>query len=113
MVCNEGENKQQEMTRTSGCDAVLFKPLDKNRFLEIGRSFLAGFRENRRPYLMTVRLRNGKDIFAAKTLDISDGGIFLKHAGLLPVGTLLDLDMNLICHNEIGPRMTCSGQDAW
>jgi len=113
MICNEGEIEQQEMTSKSGCDAVLFKPLDKNRFLEIGRSFLAGFREKRRPCLMTVRLRNGEDIFAAKALDISSGGIFLKHADLLPVGTMLDLDMNLICHNEIGPRMTCTGRVAW
>lgn len=62
---------------------------------------------------MLARLRIEGDIIAAKAIDISSGGIFLKHADLLPVGTLLDLDMNLARPSAVGPRMTCSVQIVW
>ncbi len=39
MICEPGEEKDCLL---AGCDAVLLKPLDRHRFLEIGRSFLAG-----------------------------------------------------------------------
>jgi CheY-like chemotaxis protein len=113
IICNEKETTHSEIIRNSGCDAVLQKPLDKNRFLEIGRSFLAGFRENRRPCLITVRIRQGESIFAAKALDISSGGLFLKSSEAHPVGTLFELDMNLARPGEVGPRITCTGRLSW
>jgi CheY-like chemotaxis protein len=113
MICNEGEADPADLIRHSGCDAVLSKPLDKMRFLEIGRSFLAGFREFRRPCLITVRIHNSTLLLAAKAIDISSGGLFLKTPELLPVGTHLDLEINLSRSGEVGPMLKCTGRVAW
>ena len=64
----------------AGCEGVLSKPLDRRRFLELGRSFLAGIRENRRLCLFRVRYRVGEKLFIGKGLDISGGGLFLESA---------------------------------
>jgi CheY-like chemotaxis protein len=113
MICTDDESDSSSLIRRSSCDAVLCKPLDKIRFIEIGRSFLAGFREHRRPCLITVHIRNNISLVAAKALDISSGGLFLKSPEKLPVGTLLSLEMNLARPGEVGPLITCTGRVSW
>jgi len=113
LVCNEQNLDHQEQGRSAGCDAVLTKPLDRHRFLEIGRSFLSGIREQRRSCLIRVRARTAEQLFIAKGLDISRGGIFLDCAEQLKPGTLLQLEMQLSRPTEQGPWITVTGIVAW
>jgi len=113
LVCNEQRAEDQERCREAGCDAVLTKPLDRHRFLEIGRSFLSGIREQRRSCLIRVRARHGEQLFSAKGLDVSRGGIFLESAEIIKPGTLLQLDLQLSRPTEQGPWITLPGVVAW
>ena len=112
-VCNEQRLEQHERSRQAGCDAVLTKPLDRHHFLEIGRSFLAGIREQRRTCLLRVRARAGDRLLTAKGLDISSGGLFLECGDDLPPGTLLELELQTTRADVGGPWLRLSGIIAW
>jgi len=113
LICEENRPEQFEACRHAGCEGVLSKPLDRRRFLELGRSFLSGIRENRRLCLFRVRYRIGDQLFSAKGLDISGGGLFLESAEPLAAGTLLQLEIQLSRPDQAGPWISCSGLVAW
>lgn len=110
MICEPGEENDCHL---AGCDAVLLKPLDRHRFLEVGRSFLAGIRERRRSCLISATVQNESMKFAARGLDLSSGGIFLDTAAKLPLGTAVQLDLHLARPHETGPHIDCQGVVAW
>jgi len=113
LVCPEQTADTDDITRRSGCDAVLVKPLERRRFLEIGRSFLAGFREARRTCLLPVQMRNNSEKVFARGLDISSGGVFLKSDAQFPIGSILDLEIQLSRDGEPGPKINCQGRIPW
>jgi uncharacterized protein (TIGR02266 family) len=110
MICEPGEENDCHL---AGCDAVLLKPLDRHRFLEVGRSFLAGIRERRRSCLISAIVQNESMKFAARGLDLSSGGVFLDTAAKLPLGTAVQLDLHLARPHETGPHIDCQGVVAW
>lgn len=110
MVCEPGEEKDCLL---AGCDGVLHKPIDRHRFLEIGRSFLAGIRERRRSCLISAKVESESASFNAYGLDISSGGIFLDTLTKLPIGTAVRLDIHLARPHETGPHIDCQGVVAW
>lgn len=110
MICEPGE---ENACHLAGCNAVLLKPLDRHRFLEVGRSFLAGIRERRRSCIVSATVKSEIISFAARGLDISSGGIFLDTSAKPPVGTIVHLDIHLARPHETGPHIICSGMVAW
>jgi hypothetical protein len=63
----------------AGCDAVLYKPLDRKAFLEMGRAFL-GRIERREPRILcraTIACRFGQETFFGTIEDISPHGMFV------------------------------------
>jgi len=113
LICEEDRPEQFEACRQAGCEGVLSKPLDRRRFLELGRSFLAGIRESRRLCLFRVRYRIGEQRFTGKGLDISSGGLFLESPDPLAAGTPLQLEIQLSRPEQAGPWITCGGLVAW
>ncbi len=113
LICDEKRPEQIESSRRAGCDAVLTKPLDRQRFLEIGRSFLAGIRESRRPCLIRLHYRLQDRLVTARGLDISRGGLFIESDELPAVGATLQLEMQLSLQGEQGPRIGGAGVVAW
>ncbi|MDZ4185925.1 MAG: PilZ domain-containing protein [Desulfuromonadales bacterium] len=110
MICEPGE---ENLCHLAGCNAVLLKPLDRHRFLEVGRSFLAGIRERRRSCIVSTTVKSEIINFAARGLDISGGGIFLDTTANPPIGTAVQLDIHLARPHETGPHIHCSGVVAW
>lgn len=110
MICEPGEEHDCLL---AGADAVLLKPLDRHRFLEIGRSFLAGIRERRRSCLVSTKVKSESMTFDARGLDISSGGIFLDTTAKLPIGTSVQLSIHLARPHEAGPYIECQGTVAW
>lgn len=110
MICEPGEEQNCHL---AGCDAVLLKPLDRHRFLEVGRSFLDGIRERRRPCLISASVESEVMNFSARGLDISSGGIFLDTSSQPPVGTAVRLKIHLARPHEAGPHIDCHGVIAW
>lgn len=113
LVCNEQATEHQERSRAAGSDAIVTKPLDRTRFLEIGRSFLAGVREPRRHCLIRVRILLADRVIAAKGLDISTGGLFVESGETLPPGTVVQLELQLCRPGEQGPWIKCRGKIGW
>lgn len=110
MICEPGE---EDDCHLAGCDAVLLKPLDRNRFLEVGRSFLAGIRERRRSCMVSATVQSEIINFAARGLDISSGGMFLDTTVKPPLGTEVRLNIHLARPHETGPHIDCLGIVAW
>jgi Tfp pilus assembly protein PilZ len=110
MTCEPGEENDCLL---AGCDGVLLKPLDRHRFLEVGRSFLAGIRERRRSCVVSATVQSAILNFSARGLDISSGGIFLDTATKLPIGTAVHLNLHLARPHETGPHIDCQGVVAW
>ena len=113
MVCDDKCPTQVESSRASGSDGVLLKPLDRLRFLEVGRSFLVGIREVRRTCLLTVGCEGTGKVFVTRGHDISSGGIFLAAGELLPQGSKVHLDIILARPGQNGARIGCEGIVAW
>lgn len=113
LICDEIQPEQPGLCREAGCDGVLSKPLDRRRFLELGRSFLAGIRESRRLLLFRVRYRVGERLFTGKGLDISSGGLFLENSEPIATGEALQLEIQLSRPGEAGPWIRCAGVVAW
>lgn len=113
LLCDELRPELADICRQSGCDGFLAKPLDRRRFLELGRSLLAGIREERKNCLLQVRFRRGDRTFIAKGLDISNGGIFLESSETLETGEILKLEIQLSRSEEQGPWIFCTGTVVW
>ncbi|HEY7746800.1 MAG TPA: response regulator [Desulfuromonadales bacterium] len=113
LICEENRPEQLDHCRLAGSDGILSKPLDRHRFLEIGRSFLAGIRERRRLCLFRVRYRHGENLYAGKGLDISSGGLFLESSEPIAAGENLQLEIQLSRPEQAGPWIGCNGQVAW
>lgn len=113
LICDENRPEQLDLCRQAGSDGVLSKPLDRRRFLEIGRSFLAGIRETRRLGLFRVRYRLGERLCTGKGLDISSGGLFLECYEPVAAGVVLHLEIQLSRPEQAGPWISCAGVVAW
>ncbi|PLX90173.1 MAG: hypothetical protein C0614_01170 [Desulfuromonas sp.] len=81
--------------RQAGCDEVLAKPLDRLKFLQVGRQFLSSIREHRHPCFFNLRIDFDGQQITGKCLDISGGGMFLETKEEIPVGTFFDLSFKL------------------
>lgn len=113
MVCDAKRPEQTEQSRGAGCDGVVTKPLDRHRFLDVARSFLAGIREVRRSCLIRVRFKAQGQPLTAKGLDISRGGIFLETSVPLPAGEVLEMELQLSHFPDQGDWISCQGIVAW
>lgn len=113
LIYDNDRPEHETVCRNAGCDALLIKPLDRHRFLEIGRSFLAGIRERRRSCRIEIHATAEARRIEGQGLDISSGGIFLETAETLHVGTVLQLELHLTRTREHGPRIRCVGIVAW
>lgn len=113
VVCDEKADGQAAEARAAGCDAVLFKPLDRVRFLEVGRSFLAGIRERRRPCRIKVLVTSPARSYQTRGLDISSSGVFLETSEHFSAGDMLKLELHLATDDQPGPRIHCDGTVSW
>lgn len=103
----------QQSCVDAGCDGYLSKPLNRQRFLELGRSLLAGIREKRSSCELSVDYRTGIGNHSAKALDISSGGVFLQTPERFPLGETFKLEIHLGSEKQQGPRICCDGSIAW
>lgn len=113
IICEESRPDQLAASQQAGCNGVLVKPLDRLRFLEVGRSFLVGIRELRRSCMVTVRYRGKPGDFTTRGLDINSGGLFLDSSDHPPLGEVLQLQIQLCRPGGNGPWIEATGAVAW
>jgi len=113
LICDGQRPEQQKNGRLAGCDGLLSKPVERHRFLSIGKGFLTGIREVRRSCLIMVRCLRADRVFTARGLDICSGGVFVETAEALAEGEELQLEIQLSRPAQQGPWIICRGAVAW
>lgn len=112
MVCDQQDSESQAAeARQAGCDDVLVKPLDRFRFLQVGRKFLSSIREHRQPCFFTLTIDVAERSISGKCLDISGGGMFLESQEDIPVGTRFALSFTL--PDGRSTRISCMAEVMW
>ena len=83
--------------RSSGCDASLTKPVDREKFLDLGRKFLFQIerRDRRVPYQTTVTFQLNGEQHQGMTCDISAGGLYVEFRETIEPSTRLRLSFLL------------------
>lgn len=116
LICDKDDDVQVSACQNSSCDGVLTKPIDRHKFLEVGRQFLASIREPRRTCLFPIAFRpkssgeNG-DSFKGKCLDISSGGVFVETPELVTLNSIIDVEFVLPYQDH--PTIACRGMVKW
>ena len=95
MVCSAGE--EFLFSRTSGCDAVVAKPIDRWDFLEAGLSLIPKTAPlgERMPCRAVVACSLGSVIFYGTIEDISNNGMFIGSSRQIARGDLLTVRFSL------------------
>lgn len=112
LICDRRDPAQEASCRQVDCNGVLTRPIDRIRFLDLGRNFLFGIREIRRPCRVVVQCGDGGRTFATRGLDICSGGIFLEGCETLAPNTALKLQIHLGATPQ-SPSIDCAGEVAW
>ena len=116
LICDKDDNAQMTACQNSSCDGVLTKPIDRHKFLEIGRQFLSSIREPRRTCLFPVTFRHknigsDKSGCRGKCLDISSGGVFIESTTLPDLNSMIDIEF-ILPHKDHA-TIACKGMVTW
>ena len=100
LICDKDDDAQMSACQKSSSDGVLTKPIDRHKFLEIGRQFLSSIREPRRTCLFPITFRHkntGSDESGCrgKCLDISGGGVFIESTTLPDLNSMIEIEFVL------------------
>ena len=84
----------------AGASFILYKPIDKDRLLKLVRATQGNMEHERRkirrvPLRSRVCLRNGRQEIVGETVDISMEGVLVKAPRTFPVGSYVDIRMDL------------------
>lgn len=116
LICDKDDDAQMKACQNSTCDGVLTKPIDRHKFLEIGRQFLSSIREPRRTCLFPISFtvtRAGAvgDEYRGKCLDISSGGVFIETTEHLALNSIVSIEFVLPYQEHA--TINCRGMIAW
>ena len=102
-----------ERCRQAGCDGVIFKPINRDDFIEKAKKHLNIQARALPRYVARMRVNfgpNAGQLFSEYTLNLSTGGVFLETMNLLAEGTPLAIDFVLL-HRNI--PISCKAKVAW
>ncbi|MFA5517260.1 MAG: response regulator [Desulfuromonadales bacterium] len=112
MVTGSHQDEGRQRCEAAGCDALLLKPIDRQKMVEITRNHLET--ENllslRVAAQMRVRYGFGGEILTDFAVNLSAGGIFLETDRPLPENTTLQIAFDLPAG---GGQINCRGKVAW
>lgn len=99
--------------RAAGCEAILHKPLDRQRVMELTEKLLGlrGRQVDRVPARLCIRFgRNGSESLTDYSVNLSTGGMFIETAHILPEETGLRVEFFL---PEGNVTVGCRARVAW
>ncbi len=114
LICDGNDDIQMTACQNSTSDGVLTKPIDRHKFLEVGRQFLPSIREPRRTCLFPVTFHHkggGSDGCRGKCLDISGGGLFIESTILPDLNSIITIEFVLPYRDHT--TINCKGMIAW
>ncbi|HWI40447.1 MAG TPA: response regulator [Verrucomicrobiae bacterium] len=99
--------------RTCGADGILFKPLQRKKFVEALESLYPPEQRVAERHQARLCIRyswGGRKVLSDYSVNLSTGGLFLESSNLLPAGTSLDVEFIL----PTGRRsVRCKARVAW
>jgi CheY-like chemotaxis protein len=113
MLPHEGKEQDLLRCRKAGCDAVIFKPINRHHFMETARTFLH-LKSRAAPRVkikLAISYGPGPDDMLKKfTVNVSTGGVFVETTELHPLRTPLDIIFEL---PDVRGGVRCRAQVAW
>lgn len=114
VMVTEGVKKEDlDRCRNSGCDGVIFKPINREELIEVAKRNLNIQIRSVPRYIARMRIHFGKDasqLFSEYTLNLSTGGVFLETMNLMAEGTPLAVEF-VLPHRNI--PISCKACVAW
>jgi CheY-like chemotaxis protein len=108
IVTNNTNAKDLQACRAAGCDEVLFKPIDREQFLQTSFRFLRITDPDSVRVKLRLPLRFGEDrtfLKEAWSFDVGVKGVFVETGEFLPLGTEIHLEIILP-----SPNVTLEGK---
>ncbi len=98
MVTAAGKEEEIRKCLDAGCDDYITKPVQKKLLIEKVKRLLGAVKartEERKPYSLQVQVRGEGQQMVATSRDLSRNGIFLNSPGSLPLGSVVELKLDL------------------
>jgi CheY-like chemotaxis protein len=108
IVTNSENPEDLAACRAAGCNEILFKPIDRDQFLQTSYRYLGIADPDSARVKLRLPVRFGQDpasMYEAWSFDVGSRGIFVETTNLLPSGTELHLEITLPT-----PKVTLAGK---
>jgi CheY-like chemotaxis protein/Tfp pilus assembly protein PilZ len=113
MVMSAGNEEDRNCCLAAGCDEIITKPVNRSLFLSVAKKYIEVHERKEPRYASHIKIRFGQhldELLTDYTVNINIGGLFLSSPRLLPVDTLLFVELSL---PENGKAVCCQGRVAW
>ena len=113
ILLTAGKEEDHALCLQSGCDGLLAKPIERQRFLATARSFVPSIerRSRRVPCRFPVKFRAYGLTLSGEALDVSDNGIYLATAYEMRAGTQIEVEF--ILAEASATLVQVKGRVAW
>jgi uncharacterized protein (TIGR02266 family) len=113
IVAQGGGKEAMERCRMSGCDDIVLKPINRNKFMETSRKFLQV--QERAAQRFTARLPvnygvKKSELLNDYSIDLTTDGMFLATGNLFEINTLLYLKFVI---PDADREIKCKARVAW
>lgn len=113
IISGIADERDLERCRQAGCDDILFKPINRNSFIETTKKHLNIQHENPTRYNANLLIFFGKDPdqrLMDYSINLSTGGVFLETMNLMEENTPLKAEFVLPHHDT---TINCKARVAW
>lgn len=113
IVTSAGNEEDRERCLSAGCDEVITKPVNRSHFHSIAKKYIEIHDRKEPRYASHIKVMFGQqkdELSADYSVNLNTSGLFLSSPKLLPIDTLLYLEMYL---PENDQAVCCQARVAW
>jgi len=113
IVTLSGKEEVIERCRQSGCNDIIFKPINREHFIETARKYLQVQERADVRYYARLQIHFGKDagqLLSDYAINLSTGGVFLETTNLMEENTPLSAEFEL---PQRKIAISCKARVAW
>lgn len=113
IVTLSGKEDDIERCKQAGCNDILFKPINRERFVETAKKYLNVTERAQLRYFARLQIYFGKEAgqrLSDYSINLSTGGVFLETTNLMPEDTPLIAEF-VLPHSNIS--ISCKARVAW
>jgi len=113
IVTLSGKEEVIERCRQAGCNDIIFKPINREHFIETARKYLQVQERAQVRYYARLQIQFGKDagqLMSDYAINLSTGGVFLETTNLMEENTPLSAEF-VLPHRNVA--ISCNARVAW